>query len=248
MAYITCVNNEFRNNVVVSEATAGTTASLMVENEDNSNVASHALAKITTGGSSAGDPFVHFYNNVASTTLAMDNSDSDAFVISLNATPGTTNVARCSLDGEWTYPLQSSFFARLDATVENVTGDGTVYTPHINTEHYDQNSDFNTGTYTFTAPKDGVYVLIGNVTVTGTTTMGNVDVIIQTTTIGYYSYIGRGVTSGDQRSNCAIVVWMDAADTAYLRIATSGEAGKTDDIYQSNDTLMRTYFCGALLQ
>lgn len=248
MAYINAVNNEFLNNVVVSEVTAGTTASLMVENEDNSNAASHALAKITTGGTSSGDPFVHFYNNVASTTLAMDNSDSDAFVISLNATPGTTNVARCSLDGEWNYPLQSSFFARLDTSVTNVTGKATIYTPHVNTEHYDQNADFNTGTYTFTAPKDGMYTLIGNVTITGTVAMGNMDVIIQTTTVGYYSYRGRGATSGDMGTNCAVVVWMDAADTAYLRVATSSESGDINDLYQAADTVMRTYFCGALLQ
>jgi hypothetical protein len=51
----------------------------------------------------------------------------------------------------------SAFLARLSTSALNVTGDGTVYTIAFNTLSYDLNGDFNTGTFTFTAPATGVY-------------------------------------------------------------------------------------------
>ena len=56
-------------------------------------------------------------------------------------------------------PLQPAFAAYLSAQDNNVTGGGTNYNVAMDTEAYDQNSDYNTGTYTFTVPIDGVYFI-----------------------------------------------------------------------------------------
>ena len=54
-----------------------------------------------------------------------------------------------------TQPLQPSFSASLSADVANATGDGTAYTVALNTEQYDQGSNF--AANTFTAPIAGKY-------------------------------------------------------------------------------------------
>ena len=58
---------------------------------------------------------------------------------------------------EVTMPSQPAFLANMNASDDDVTGDGTQYFVTYDTEIFDQNSDFNTGTYTFTAPVTGRY-------------------------------------------------------------------------------------------
>ena len=67
----------------------------------------------------------------------------------------TAGVGTLNLD----IAAMPSFFAYVDATVPNVTGDGTVYTVIFNTEEFDTLSNFNTTTGMFTAPTDGLYCL-----------------------------------------------------------------------------------------
>lgn len=78
----------------LSIATAGSPTALNIVNSNNSNAASHAQATIETGGSSGGDPFVRFYNNVVNWSLGLDNSVSnDPLVLSRASTlDGTNNI------------------------------------------------------------------------------------------------------------------------------------------------------------
>jgi hypothetical protein len=240
MATQTSVNNEFKNNVTVSESTAGTSAALLISNTDNSNTSSHAKVVLSTGGASAGDAFIHLDNGVVDLTIGIDNSDSDSLVISANATPGTSNRARCTPDGEWTYPLQSGFFAYVDNTQSNVTGSaGTVYTPTIDLEDFDQNSDYSTATSIFTAPKDGVYFLIGciNLMDESVATMLITDLI---TSAGNFSFINnRPASSRAGMSNGGVFIELDASDTAYLQCRGFGEASNRLDVGADS-----SFFCG----
>jgi len=56
---------------------------------------------------------------------------------------------------------QALFQAYLTGNQTNVTGDGTTYTIQFNTTSYNVSSCFNTGTFTFTAPKTGKYIFTG---------------------------------------------------------------------------------------
>lgn len=127
------------------------------EIRNNSNTASSdALLGIVVGGSSAGDPFLT-YNVplVQSWSHGIDNSNSDAFVISASAALGTTDVIVATTAGEVTLPLQPAFSATATSGAADVTGDGTGYTIVYNNELYDRGTDWD-GT-TFTAPVTGVY-------------------------------------------------------------------------------------------
>jgi hypothetical protein len=67
--------------VEVQQSVAGTMTTLKVDNEDNTNTASHSALFVSVGGSSAGDPMAIFNNRNTNWTMGMDNSDSDKFVI-----------------------------------------------------------------------------------------------------------------------------------------------------------------------
>ncbi len=67
--------------VEVQQNTAGTQTTLKIDNEDNTNAASHSALFVSVGGSSAGDPMVIFNNRNTNWSMGMDNSDSDNFVI-----------------------------------------------------------------------------------------------------------------------------------------------------------------------
>ena len=64
---------------------------------------------------------------------------------------------------EVTQPAQPAFSAYFSSTASNVTGDGTIYYIVYDTELFDQNSDYNSGTGDFTAPVTGKYVFFSGI-------------------------------------------------------------------------------------
>lgn len=248
MSYANSVNNEFLNNLTVSTETAGATSTMTVENADNSNAASHANVAVTTGGASAGDAYIHFYNGVVDWSLGIDNSDTDAFVISKSSTLGTTNVARCTTSGEWNYPLQPCFCAQKDADAANVTGQGNLYQPVYNVERVDQNSDYNTGTGIFTAPVTGKYLITTVCYFNDLLTPNSpiTDIITSNRTYHFRDTVLSGKNCNQTATGGTVLADMDAADTAYTSHSTAGEASKRVD-YIGAET-QRNHFSGALLQ
>lgn len=75
------------------EATAGTTCTVTTDHTDNTNPASHARFAARVGGASGGDPFILFtgVSGTSAWSAGMDNSDSDKFKISNNATLGSSD-------------------------------------------------------------------------------------------------------------------------------------------------------------
>lgn len=246
MPYTNSVNNEFLNNVTVSTSTAGITSTLTISNLDNSNTASHAKASATTGGASAGDAYIHFTNNVVDWSIGIDNSDSDAFLISKSSTLGSTNVARCSSAGEWNYPLQCGFNAYRENTVSNVTGAGATYDPVEDVETFDQNGDYSTANGQFTAPVTGKYLLTSCSWLTGGTTYYSSESRIYTSNRLYKIMVQK--SAGDNQpigSGGAVIADMDASDIAYVIVKSDGQATNVVD-YEG--AALRNHFSGALLQ
>ncbi len=141
--------------------------------------------------------------------------------------------------------IQPSFLIILDAAKLNVTGDGTIYTVEFNTEIFDKSSDFNTGTYTFTAPITGRYLFSIQVHMYGLTsgmTIGYLKLVTSNRTYKKItSYQDFGADYG--AVGFTVLADMDTDDTAYVTIYYDGGAKVADVAYLESVT----YFSGELL-
>jgi hypothetical protein len=127
---------------------------------------------------------------------------------------------------------QPAFLVYLGSSTGNITGDGTQATVPFNTIVFDQASNFNTSTYTFTAPVTGKYLFSANVlTLAGSALNTAAQTLIVTTAhtynFGYISpaasYIGAG---GGWSIPGTIIVPMSANDTATIAVTVTGNASK----------------------
>jgi len=88
-----------RVNTYTERAEVGGTVIAHVWNDDNTNTASHAKLFIQSGGTSAGDAFIHF--KIAGSTdwsVGIDNSVNDQYRITPNAAVGGGSVGYWSID------------------------------------------------------------------------------------------------------------------------------------------------------
>jgi len=246
----TSVNNLFSNSFLTVERsnTAGE-VNTTISNTDNTSSSSRAYLKLETGGASGGDPVMVNFNNVAYYTYGIDNTDSDAFVISANAALGTSNAARCSTAGEWTYPTQSAFNVNAGGTggsknVLNVTGNNTQYAPTLDNERFDIGSDYDTGTSKYVAPVDGIYVFGANTTTFGGSNTQAFSRILVGGTIVFQGFVGHTAASVGGNSNTGGVIELDAADEVTVALAVNGTGADTMDY--SGDTIV-SWFSGALI-
>lgn len=154
-----CLNNECLNNFTVYGA-SGATRKVRIENTNNTG-SSNAISQVYVEGTSAGDPFLR---NVVGTShsyaIGIDNSDSDKFKLTYSsdetATPSSTDTILSSdVSGRWRRPMTPLFEAYVNS---GYTVTAATYEPiEIDTEVFDQGSNYNTGTYTFTCPIAGTY-------------------------------------------------------------------------------------------
>ncbi len=83
----------------VITAVSGAVASIAVSNSSNT-AGSSSRNFLSVAGSSAGDPYVHFFiAGVNELTVGLDNSDSDKFVWSNGTTLGSSNLMEMTLAG-----------------------------------------------------------------------------------------------------------------------------------------------------
>lgn len=184
--------------------------------------ASATTVNIATGGAAK---TVTLGSTTTTSSLALRYGTSDFTLAS------ATGTVMSALDtGEITYPLQVAFLAYNSATDTNVTGAGTAYAPVYDTEVFDQNADYNNGTGVFTAPVTGRYFLTTTNQFSGLTVATTFTCSLVTSNRTYLTVWSRGASALTGSCFTNAFVDMDAADTAFIQVTVSGEAGDTADL------------------
>jgi len=123
-------------------------------------------------------------------------------------------------------PLKPAFHAYKTGTSTNLTGDGTGYTVAYNAVLYDHHGDFDTSTYTFTAPVTGKYLFTTvNYTTSGARdhTTWQLDFMTSNRNLLAYQIKDSSVIAMTEWCvNGSLVCDMDAGDTASVRLVVSG--------------------------
>jgi hypothetical protein len=149
------------------------------------------------------------------------------FVIKTNQ----TEAMRVDANGHITQPLQPAFFAHANTSQSDLSTGGEV-TVHFQTERFDQNGDYDTSTYTFTAPVTGKYQFNVNVRLNNLDTAAAYYIMyLVTSNKTYFSIISPSTFTGDVgyfNLNFGVVADMDASDTAKVRFLQSGGSAQTD--------------------
>lgn len=200
------------------------------------NIATGAAAKVVILGSTNG-----------ASSLALQYGTAD---FSLASATGTIMTAQDT--GEINYPLQPAFVAYNSADDNDVTGDGTVYTIIFDTEIFDQGSDYNNTTGTFTAPITGRYGFqvgvrlkqLGASHLLGEVLLVTSNRSYQISLANYFSMSAAAVVNGDLTINGAAFSDMDVGDTASISV-TVYNSTKTVDVFGT--TSPRTFFSGNLV-
>jgi len=164
-------------------------------------------------------------------------------------TAGNTGI-KIDANGHVNKPLQPAF--RVSNGTQNDVAINSNVTILFSSEIYDKNSDFNTSTYTFTAPVAGRYLFA--VTIVAL----NVDSAIsyaqaKLVTSNHTTKIQTLESGADHFNEDAayyqfhntVIEEMDANDTAYVQIRIQGGAAQTDIDSDSNTgTLFHGYLLG----
>ena len=155
--------------------------------------------------------------------------------VSADANQTFSTVMNIDNNGHVQMPLQSAFQAVSSANQENIAV-GSDVTVVFASVRFDQNSDYNNSTYTFTAPVTGKYWL--GVTLR----IDNMDqaasyyrLQIVTSNRTYYPLIQAGATLGTSDPPYSymqgfVLADMDASDTALVKISQVGGSAQMDII------------------
>lgn len=138
---------------------------------------------------------------------------------------------------------QIAFSAYRNGTVDDVTGDNTLYPYVCNVEHYNIGSCYDSGTGIFTASVDGVYLFIAQGTTIGNplTNIGTIGLISTPATLLHQEH--RIASTSNWGLQIDRFIYLTAGQTCYPAIAISGGT-KTSDL-SGNGT--HTIFQGCLI-
>ena len=144
---------------------------------------------------------------------------------------------------------QPAFYAYQASNAINVTGlsftNYTLGTTVDLTETFDQNSNFVNTTGVFTAPFTGKYQFSAGAYINGCTICAGGLIAVVTSNFTYLSSSLRAPGASDLGLTISTITDMDAADTATCFVASTGEAGNTDDV--AGTASGNTYFGGFLM-
>ena len=200
----------------------------------------------TVGTAAAEDTKIVFDGNAQDFHIGIDDS-TDSLTLGLGTALGTTTHARFDPIGAVTMPLQPCFHAHLDTTAQSNFSAAST-TLEYKTERFDNNGDFNTSNYTFTAPVQGRYLICANVE------LSNIDnandymrMRMNTSNIDYYQGIWAPdktfASSGGYFSmHMAQIVDKDANDTCLIQLQINNGTSQTDIVGTYPNT-----FTGCLL-
>ena len=198
---------------------------------------------VTVGSGTAADRKIVFDGNAQDYHIGLDDS-ADSLIIGKGSALGTTSHIVTDENGHVTMPLQSCFQARPSGVISNITT-ASSQTLSFATEVFDQNADYDTSNYTFTAPVTGKYLLTLNLRVQSLDTdSAYFQAIILTSNKEYQSIISTNRFSGDPLYwyvGVTVVADMDASDTAIPRVFIEGS--NTHQVDMATDS----YFSGCLL-
>ena len=176
---------------------------------------------------------------------ANDDAGSIRYVHSDDSMRFETNdveAMRIRSDGSVTKPLQPAFLAKVNTDQTNIATNSDV-TVIFNVERFDQNADFDTGTYTFTAPVTGRYQLQTSLRLENVDTAGGYFQLKLVTSNTTYATIISPLFSADAsywNMSHAVIADMDASDTAIVKIKQLQGTAQTDIDIES-------YFSGFLV-
>jgi hypothetical protein len=177
---------------------------------------------LTIGDAGAEDTKIVFDGNAQDWHIGLDDS-ADDLVIGLGSSLGTTTHMSFDETGAILKPLQPAFSARSSSNQDvDTSADTTVV---MDAEQYDQNADYNTGTYIFTAPVTGRYQLNGQIVAT------DIDdeylyFRIVTSNRNYGGVHQVPSTSGAEYEliSTSCVADMDAGDNAFLQVNSESDS------------------------
>lgn len=222
-------------SMVLNSNASGTTVDCAITNLNNSNTSSHSRINIQVGGNSGGDPYSAYTGGTWSqyaqgVANAVSGQPFRTITTGTPSSPGAT-LQQITSGGNITAPLDSAFLITLGNSQSNVTGDGTTATVNFDTGVFDQNSNFNTGTHTFTAPVTGRYffstsVFFGNLSASYTS--GQLAIVTSNRTLQITNVNFANLRRSDNlyTGGGCIFTDMDAADTAIVQ-ATLSNGTKT---------------------
>ena len=185
-------------------------------------------SSLTVGSAAAEDTKVVFDGNAQDYHIGLDDS-ADNLVIGKGSALGTTTSMTFDENGIITKPLQPAFMVQPDATDSFNTTSATDVL--FDTEVFDQNADFNTSNYTFTAPVTGRYFLTVSLPVTGASLSDaddrwiNIAMETSNRSIKLYQGIPNDSGSGQYHGmTLSFLADMDASDTAKVQIRSPYDA------------------------
>lgn len=211
-----------------------------------------AAPLVVNGSASARVANNHFYTSNASPVTGTGSiTFTDNSFYGTSGTPtATTFDTGISWPGITRSTTQPAFLAYNSANDTNQTGNGATVTVEFDTEIFDQNSEFNSTTDTFTATYTGRYEFSSAIQVATLTSSMTEGYLNLTTSNHSFELMRanpfglRGTSSGALCFQGSALADLDAADTAYIQMTVSGGAGDTCQISGGGNQI--TYFCGSL--
>jgi len=129
-------------------------------------------------------------------------------------------------NGHVAMPSQPAFLAYPNGDQSNMANDATMV---LDQEIYDQNADYNTSNYTFTAPVTGKYLMCVASRIDNADTSANwVRIELVTSNRSYSTSLVSPDVSPYMSIDYSIIVDMDASDTCFLRWGQSGGSATAD--------------------
>ena len=213
---VTALNSATDNELVtVGSTTTELDAESTLTFDGNALVVGGTAPSVTIGDAGAEDAKLVFDGNALDFHIGLDDS-ADTLVIGKGSALGTTTAMSFDTNGIITKPLQPAFLAANQSTDYDLSASGNV-TLKYGTEVYDNNADYDTGTYTFTAPVAGRYFFALNNTFMATpdsdnnfrskfyTSNRSLDVIHVANDVPYFAQSAAVVTDMDANDTCLAV-------------------------------------------
>lgn len=170
-------------NISLASLTTGWTITT-----SNASAGNESYLKLNRGSKVGGASSVYFQTTSTTDFILQTQAGFSNLYLYSNYNPGSGiigNVMSVDPTGLVNYPKTASVLAYVPANIANFTGNSGALTVPFSAISYDQNGNFNTGTFQFTSPVPGVYLITMTIALSSLNTnnnIGNFSVIIGGTT------------------------------------------------------------------